>query len=148
MDEYISISEFAKRAGVSRPTVYSRLDGDLSNFCKTVKGQKAINVKALSLFGVKKTVKETVKETVKDFTTIETLKSSIDVLKSQTEIMRQQLELKDLQIKELQDRLKESHVLLDQQQHLQAATTQQLLEAPKKKLWPWSRKKHNADPDQ
>ncbi len=39
-DEYISISEFAKRAGVSRPTIYSKLDNELSNFCKVVKGKK------------------------------------------------------------------------------------------------------------
>lgn len=112
-EEYISISEFAKRAGVSRPTIYNRLDGDLSSFCKTVKGKKTINIAALSLFGVK--------ESVKDFTSIEALKSAVDVLQKQTDMLQKQLDIKDLQIKELQDRLKESHVLLDQQQHLHAA---------------------------
>ena len=88
-EEYISITEFAKRAGVSRPTIYSRLGKELSNFCKTVKGRKVINTAALSLFGVKDFT-ESVKEdgkSVKDFT--ESVKESVKSVKFFTESVKE-----------------------------------------------------------
>ena len=52
-DEYISIAEFAQRAGVSRQAIYSRLNRDLSRFCKLDNSKKVLSIKGLSLFDVK-----------------------------------------------------------------------------------------------
>lgn len=49
-DEYISIAEFAKRAGVSRQAIYKRLDGDLSTFIYNDNGKKTLSIRALSFF--------------------------------------------------------------------------------------------------
>lgn len=113
-DEYISVSEFAKRAGVSRPTIYAKLDNELSSYCKVVKGKKTINSKALSLFGVK--------ESVKNFTDNETLLQMVSVLQSQAEMLKGQLEVKDRQIEELNERLAETS------QSLRAITHTELAE--------------------
>lgn len=53
--EYLTISQFAKAAGVSRQAVYSRLTGDLTDYCQEVDKQKRIDIRALSLFSKNKT---------------------------------------------------------------------------------------------
>ena len=118
MSEYISISEFARRAGVSRQTIYNRLDGDLSNFCKTVKGQKVINDKALTLFSVKES---------NDLTAWEIMQKQIDMMErtnqkllTELDVKNRQIDMLNHQMNELSDRLRESHILIDQQQKLHA----------------------------
>ena len=113
-EEFLTISEFAKRAGVSRPTIYAKLDNELSSYCKVVKGKKTINSKALALFGVK--------ESVKNFTDNETLLQMVSVLQSQAEMLKGQLEVKDRQIEELNERLAETS------QSLRAITHTELAE--------------------
>lgn len=125
-DEYISISEFAKRAGVSRPTIYSKLDNELSNFCKVVKGKKVINIAALSLFGVK--------ESVNNFTDNETLKALVTVLQEQQETLQKELDIKNRQIDTLNAQNTQQLKLIDQQQYLQAMAEQKRLEAPAEQI--------------
>lgn len=50
MNDYLTIAEFAKLAGVSRQTVYNRIDKDLSSFVKVFDNRKRIHKTALSLF--------------------------------------------------------------------------------------------------
>lgn len=119
-EEFISISEFSKRAGVSRPTIYSKLESELSSFTKSVKGKTVINTKALDLFSVK--------ESVKDFTDFDSLKDLTEVLQNQAETLRKELEIKNEQIRELNANLTQTHVLLDQQQKLQALSEQKRIE--------------------
>ena len=53
MNEYISVSEFAKIAGVSRQAIQQRLTTSLAEFVKAdSKGIKLLNIKGLELFGV------------------------------------------------------------------------------------------------
>jgi AcrR family transcriptional regulator len=111
-EEFLTISEFAKRAGVSRPTIYSKLDNELSSFCKVVKGKKVINIAALSLFGVK--------ESVKNFTDNESLSRMVSMLEKELDIKNKQIDTLNHQVEELNDRLKESHILIGRQQELQA----------------------------
>lgn len=70
MSEYISIAEFAEKAGVSRQTIYNRLNSDLSSFCKIVNGKKVLNTEGLSLFSVKNS---------SDFTPWDILQKQIDL---------------------------------------------------------------------
>ncbi len=125
-EEYLSISEFATRAGVSRPTIYSKLDNELSNFCKVVKGKKVINIAALSLFGIK--------ESVKNFTDSETLKSLVTVLQEQQQALQKELDIKNEQIRTLSNQNTQQLKLIDQQQYLQAMAEQKRLEAPAERI--------------
>lgn len=47
-DEYISVSEFARRAGVTKQSVYQRIQGRLKKYVKDLNGQKVIHIKALN----------------------------------------------------------------------------------------------------
>ena len=42
--EYISIADFAERAGVSKQAVYQRLNKSLKAYVKDVDGKKSINI--------------------------------------------------------------------------------------------------------
>jgi len=48
--DWITITKFAELANVSRQTIYTHLDGDLSEFVKTVNGKKSINTNGLQLY--------------------------------------------------------------------------------------------------
>ena len=47
--EYLSVSEYAQRAGLSVPTVYRKLDKELRRYAKKVDGKWKISSHALSL---------------------------------------------------------------------------------------------------
>lgn len=111
-DEYISISEFSKRAGVSRPTIYAKLENELSSFTKSVNSKTLINTKALELFNVK--------ESVKNFTDFESLKDFIEVLQEQAQALKKELDIKNEQIRSLS-------TALDQQQKLHLVSEQKWL---------------------
>ena len=112
-NKYISVSEFAKAAGVSKQAVYSRLKSqDLNKFIKLENGKKLINTKALELFN----------------------KSSFNQVEQDLESTeREYIESLKKQIEELQRDKQELYRLLDQQQQLtaQANATIKLLQAPK-----------------
>ena len=116
-NKYISVSEFAKAAGVSKQAVYSRQKSqDLNKFIKLENGKKLINIKALELFN----------------------KSSSQSSFNQAEqglesTEREYIEFLKKQIEELQRDKQELYRLLDQQQQLtaQANATIKLLQAPK-----------------
>lgn len=90
-EEYISISEFAKRAGVSRQAIYSRLNSDLSTFVDTVNGKKSLNVRALQLFDNSKTDKEVYSSEL------------FSTLKKNNELLTKELEFKNREIEQLRE---------------------------------------------
>lgn len=112
-EEYISISEFAKRAGVSVQAVYKRLDKDIQPWLKELNGKKVLNIKALEVFKGEKTSTE-VEST-------EALMRMVSMLEKELEIKNEQIREQSRQISELHDRLKESYLLIDHQQKITAA---------------------------
>jgi len=126
-EEFLSISEFAKRAGVSQQAVYKRLDKDLKPWLIIKENKKALNIKALDIFSGKIDSTEVEK--------VELLKRTIEVLEKQNETLTKELDIKNGQIdtlnhqvEELNSRLKESHFLIGRQQELQAISEKE--EAP------------------
>ena len=114
-EEYLTIAEFAKRAGVSRQTIYNRLDSDLTDFTKLLNGRKLVSSKALRLFGVEE-FDNSVNHTFTDLAAYfdkqnETLSRLVDTLE-------EELAIKNQQIKESSDRQRELSIMLNQQQKL------------------------------
>lgn len=119
-NKYISVSEFAKAAGVSKQAVYSRLKSqDLNKFIKLENGKKLINTKALEFFN-----KSSSQSSFNQFNQVEQGLESTE---------REYIESLKKQIEELQRDKQELYRLLDQQQQLtaQANATIKLLQAPK-----------------
>lgn len=119
-NKYISVSEFAKAAGVSKQAVYSRLKSqDLNKFIKLENGKKLINTKALELFN-----KSSSQSSFNQFNQVEQGLESTE---------REYIESLKKQIEELQRDKQELYRLLDQQQQLtaQANATIKKLQAPK-----------------
>lgn len=102
MSDYLSIKEFATRAGVSSQAVYQRLSKDLQSYCKEIDGKKMLDIKALDLFTNKEVDNEKNKQI--DNELIKTLQDTLKVLSAQ-------LETKDRQIAELNERLQEANEL-------------------------------------
>jgi len=99
MSEYISVSEFASRAGVTCQAVYLRLNKDLKPYLKLNGKRKTVSVDALKLYQ-KTSVEQEIEQPI------------VELLKSQLEAKDRQLEEKDKQIAELLERLKESNYTL------------------------------------
>lgn len=95
---YISISEFAKRAGVSRQAVYSRLDKDLSRYCQVDNGKKILNIKALELFKKEKLSTEL----SSNCQSVDNLVGTINLLQKTVNILEEELKIKNSQISDLQ----------------------------------------------
>ena len=106
MSEYISVSEFASRAGVTCQAVYLRLNKDLKPYLKLDGKRKTVNVEGLKLYQ-KSSVEQDVEQPI-----AELLKSQLEAKDRQLEVKDHQLEEKDKQIAELLERLKESNYTL------------------------------------
>lgn len=123
-DEYLSIAEFAKRAGVTRQAVYKKLTTELSDYVNEVDGKKVVNSKALRLFGVEPVDSE-LTHTFTDLATyfdkqLDAFSHLVDVLEDDLAANRRELEIKNKQIEDLSRRADQSQVLLSQQQQLNA----------------------------
>ena len=111
-DEYISISEFARRAGVSPQAIYKRLSTDLSTELTVVDNQKMLKISALSRFGLNLVDNQVDNQVVNlaqgSNEQNDTLEQGIlDLLRAELEAKNQQLREKDQRIAELTDRLAE-----------------------------------------
>ncbi len=163
-DDYISIAEFARMAGISPAAVYKRVnnkvDNQLLTHIKIVDGKKRINKGALELFngpGSQPVINQSSQPVDNQLLTI--LQENMDVLKGELEVKNKQLndqaeqsnrqlEIKDKQIEQLSkandrlnDRLQEANQLNHQNQILldQQKQPKQIEEHPsgpvKKSFW-------------
>ena len=126
--EYISISEFAKRAGVSQQAVYKRLDKDLKPWLIIKENKKALNIKALDIFLGKTDSTEVEK--------VELLKRTIEVLEKQNETLTKELDIKNGQIESLNKSLDELNQRFHESNLLIGSYRQQELLAEKKEEAP------------
>ena len=101
-DAYISVSEFARRAGVTKQSVYQRIQGRLKKYVKDLNGQKVIHIKALhEVYGVdlEQGLEQDLNKDSKEKNVIEM--AVIDMLRAELETKNQQLQEKDKQIASL-----------------------------------------------
>lgn len=136
-DEYISVSEFATRAGCSKQAVYQQLNKRLKLYVKVIDGKKSINSKALlEVYG--REIQQNSQSVVKE----------VDqwLNKELIELLRSQIEEKDQQIKELHRLLATSQMQLTESAHKvqeledklddkQRQETEEKKEEPEKKSW-------------
>ena len=134
-DEYISIAEFARRAGITPQAVYKQLnnqvDNQLSTYTKIHNGKKRIHIKALELFlptGVNQVVNQ-FNNQVDNFS--QPVDNQVDNQINQVvDFLKDQIKRKDIQIEQLQQDLRTSREdltrlatelakIADQGQHLQ-----------------------------
>jgi len=139
-ERYISIKEFAERAGVSRQAIQQRLETSLAEFVKAnEQGKKVISINALRLFGEQESKANEQGSEEKSKAQEEESKakkqgSNEDILYTallQTvEILQGQLAAKDKQIESLYNALENAQRSATQAQQLHAGTMQrELLEA-------------------
>ena len=109
-DEYISVKEFAKRAGVSVQSLYKRLNGlnnPLNQYIKLVDNQKMLNISALEeVYGIE--VEQPIQPNHSTYSTFYSTSAQesetvIDILLKQSEMLKKELEMKNEQIIFLQE---------------------------------------------
>lgn len=161
--EYLSVKDFAQKAGVSTQAIYQRLDKDLQTYCKVVGKQKTIDIKALELFAIKtayqsvdqlvgKDLQTTLQEILNHFASekqdnsndseVLLLKELVITLQDTLKTLKEQIDVKDKQIEELNARLKEANQLNQNNQILllgKQEPPQQIEEAADKKKSFWER---------
>lgn len=122
-NKYLTVKEFAARAGVSKQAVYNRInqvDSIIQPFVVKVKNRTMIDIAAIDKF--KPSQVESTNQS--RFNQVES-PADDDNYTKMLDILQQQLEVKDKQIKDLNNRLAElsniinsQQTLLDQQQKL------------------------------
>lgn len=132
-DEYMSVAEFADRAGCSKQAVYQQLNKKLKPYVKVIDGKKTINSKGLrEVYGKEiqpenqSVVKEVDQELNKEL--IDLLKTQIEEKDRQIEDLHRLLEREQVQVAIAQNKLQE----LEDKQRQETAEKQ---EEPEKKSW-------------
>lgn len=119
-NEYLSIKDFAIKAGITSQAVYNRIsDPSLLKFVKICNGKKTISTNALSLFStnqVDKSVDTPLQTEISQI--IEILSNQLEEKDKQISVLTFQFSEKDKQISELNERLKESNELNRNNQEL------------------------------
>lgn len=143
--EYISVAEFAKRAGVSRQLVYKRIDNELTEFCQLVDNKKMLNIRALELFQKQKLSTKVSTGFTTQFTVYKLkLQHKIDLLELENQHLKEKVESLEAQTAADKEKIESLLKLLDQQQQLSAISAKkiEMLEAkvqeptpPVRKWW-------------
>jgi len=103
-EQYLSIKEFAAKAGVSTQAIYQRIAKDLQPYLKSEKGKKTISTEALQLFATGEQTPELTSE----------LQIILNTLQLQLAEKDKQLENKDKQLAEKDKQLAENGVQISQ----------------------------------
>lgn len=139
MNEYLSVAEFAEKAGVSKQAIYKRLNSkNLKPYVKEINGVKRINSSAIGVFQPIQPTNSTVEQQVEtaynsDFLLAQLAEKDELIKRQQDTISQQNTQIQDLQrhvveqAKELTEIIKKQsqqqenfQILLAQQQAQQA----------------------------
>lgn len=133
-EEYISVAEFARRAGVSRQLVYKRIDNELTEFCQLVDNKKMLNIRALELFQKQKLSTKVSTGFTTQLTKVSTkftvyklkLQHKIDLLELENQHLKEKVESLEAQTAADQEKIESLLKLLDQQQQLSAISARKI----------------------
>lgn len=122
--QYITIKEFATRAGISTQAVYKKLNKSLQPYLKIVDGKKMLNIKGLELFGKKE-----------EYNQVE--QQIVNLLQNELKQLNEELTAKNKQIEALSKALDQSQRLhaMDKQKILALEDKMQEQEPQEKKKW-------------
>ena len=127
--EFLTVKEFAERAGVSVQSVYQRLNKSLKPYLKVVKGVKYIDSKALmEVYGLK--VEQDIKQGFKGSEEHEK-----DISEQVIDLLREELKKKDEQISKLMQLVDQEQRLLAAEQQKYLKVKEELEEQQNKKSW-------------
>lgn len=93
--QYLTVKQFAERAGVSTQRIYQLLTKSLQEFTKVENGTKYISIEGLRVFD-KEPLQEVAKDLQSDLQEVAT--SETELLRETIETLRQQLTVKDEQL--------------------------------------------------
>ena len=103
-EKYFTVAEFAKKVGISRATLYRKIEKEFASFCIMRNGRKVISKSALKLFDVSGVTDGTERETVShdksDTNIITVLCAQLAEKDAQLAKISEQLKVKDEQINE------------------------------------------------
>lgn len=126
MDEYISVSEFAKKSEKSKQTIYNWIKNNTDNFNQFLKSENGIKQISTRAIDVYKKTKFEPSTTKLDF-----LEKELDRRDKQIRQLEDLLQSSDEKIRELMDLLKSSNetlrILMGQQQQLMAMKESNLI---------------------
>lgn len=123
-NDYLTVAEFAEKAGISKQRVYQLLNKRLKRFVQVVDGKKMLDIAALDEF----TIKEGCSNFQEDCSTLEQENNTaLDLLKTTIDMLQKQLDEKDKTIHELTEALKAEQLQTSQAQALHGGSMQQML---------------------
>lgn len=124
-ENFLTVKQFAERAGISTQRVYQLLAKDLQSYCKVIGNTKYINISALEQFTTKPICKDLQEDLPSDLQALtKALQDQIDTLQKHNDLLTQQLEVKDKQINTLTESLQATTAALTSAQALHAGTIQ------------------------
>lgn len=129
MSDIITVSELAKKLGVSRQAVYSRLTKDLSSYVKVIDNKKVLNIAVLEYLGVNEVDKNVSSEVDK----------IVNVLTAELEVKNNQIKSLQEQVTQLTDALQNTTSSLMAAQALHVSSVKQLADGSQSKNKFWSR---------
>ncbi len=133
MEQYLTVKQFAEKAGVSTQRIYQLLTKSLQPFCKSEGGVKYLSIEGLSVFNkvplqaVAKDLPSDLQLLAKDFKEDET--SENELLKETIEALRQQLAVKDEQLAAKDKQIEDLTAILRSSQEQQKTLTEALTAA-------------------
>ncbi len=156
--EWLTVPEFAERAGCTKQAVYYRLGRDLAEYCKLVDGKKVIDSRAVKLIAgeQKQTLEQTDNQMGQTFFSF--LQEEIAILRAENEELKKAIAEKDDRILEFTGRFADmaeneqkiaAMALAAEPPKLEAGQrfeqtdkqTEQTAEPEKKSIFGWLRKK-------
>ena len=140
--EYLSVRQFAKKAGVTTQRIYQMMNKSLKSYCKVEDGKKYISADRLKIFEKAEMEKNSLPGVASDlprpkFRSCNPLKDNLQeennpneqITKETIHVLQEQLAIKDKQIDEKDKQIAELTAMLKNPQEQQAALVQALTAA-------------------
>lgn len=131
--KYYTVAEFAKKVGVSRATLYRKVEKNLASFCTVENGKTLVSEKALKLFefsnDTNNTKCDTVTPSINETNMINILCSQLHEKSVQITELNEQLKSKDRQLNAKDDQILRKDEQIEKLQEQNSELTKAFREA-------------------